>query len=109
MTAIGRSPAEPQREVSPGANDLAVDPATIQGKPQPLRLVEGWALTRRAHRILRRHFVRAAVRVAILLVGDAAALLLLRAFLRGIRDSAWLGAATSTLATRIIPPGAVSL
>jgi hypothetical protein len=58
---------------------------------------------------MRRHLVRTAVRVSVLLAGDAAALLLLRVVLRGVRDVGWLGPATSDLINGIIPQGALPL
>jgi exopolysaccharide biosynthesis polyprenyl glycosylphosphotransferase len=58
---------------------------------------------------MRRHLVRTAVRVSVLLAGDAAALLLLRVVLRGVRDVGWLGSATSGLINQIIPQGALPL
>jgi exopolysaccharide biosynthesis polyprenyl glycosylphosphotransferase len=58
---------------------------------------------------MRRHLVRTAVRVSVLLAGDAAALLLLRVVLHGVRDVAWLGAGTSDLINKIIPQGALPL
>src|SRR5215217_2441950 len=110
MTAVGQPPAEPRTQAQPPAKDLGAGSASIHSEAQPLRMaVERLALTRRAHRIMRQHFVRAAVRVSVLLAGDAAALLLLRSLLRGVRDSAWLGAATSSVATQILPQGAVPL
>jgi exopolysaccharide biosynthesis polyprenyl glycosylphosphotransferase len=45
----------------------------------------------------------------VLLAGDAAALLLLRVALRGIRDDGWFGPATSALMNSIIPQGALPL
>jgi exopolysaccharide biosynthesis polyprenyl glycosylphosphotransferase len=110
MTAVGQPPAEPRVQSSPAVKDLGAGPATIPNEAQHIRIaVERLALTRRAHRIMRQHFVRAVVRVSVLLAGDAAALLLLRSLLRGIRNSAWLGEATSSMAHRIIPQGAVPL
>jgi len=58
---------------------------------------------------MRRHAVRAGVRVSVLLAGDTAALLLLRVALHGVRDVGWLGPATSTLVSQIIPQGALPL
>jgi exopolysaccharide biosynthesis polyprenyl glycosylphosphotransferase len=58
---------------------------------------------------MRRHLVRTAVRVAVLLAGDTAALLLLRVTLRGVRDLGWLGPGTSSLVNQIIPQGALPL
>jgi exopolysaccharide biosynthesis polyprenyl glycosylphosphotransferase len=110
MTAVGRSPTEPRIQASGAAKDLGADSAKVRPEAQPLRIaVERLALTRRAHRIMRQHFVRAAVRVSVLLTGDAVALLLLRALLRGVRDLAWLGEGSSSIASRIIPQGAVPL
>jgi exopolysaccharide biosynthesis polyprenyl glycosylphosphotransferase len=43
------------------------------------------------------------------MVGDAAALLLLRLVLQGVRDVGWFGPATSALVNRIIPQGALPL
>ncbi len=58
---------------------------------------------------MRRHLVRTAVRVSVLLAGDAAALLLLRVLLHGVRDVGWLGSGTSALINRIVPEGALPL
>src|SRR3954454_9013188 len=110
MTAVGQPPAEPRRQAQPAAKDLGADSALIHSEAQPLRMaVERLALTRRAHRIMRQHFVRTAVRVSVLLAGDVGALLLLRSLLRGFRDVGWLGGGTSELTSRILPQGAVPL
>jgi exopolysaccharide biosynthesis polyprenyl glycosylphosphotransferase len=58
---------------------------------------------------MRRHLVRTAVRVSVLLAGDTAALLLLRVTLHGVRDVGWFGPATSALVNQIIPQGALPL
>jgi exopolysaccharide biosynthesis polyprenyl glycosylphosphotransferase len=58
---------------------------------------------------MRRHLVRNAVRISVLMAGDAAALLLLRFLLRGVRDVGWFGPATSGLVNQIIPQGALPL
>jgi exopolysaccharide biosynthesis polyprenyl glycosylphosphotransferase len=58
---------------------------------------------------MRRHLVRTAVRVSVLLAGDAAALLLLRVVLHGVRDVGWLGLATSDFINKILPQGALPL
>jgi exopolysaccharide biosynthesis polyprenyl glycosylphosphotransferase len=71
--------------------------------------VERLAVTRRAPQVMRRHLVRAAVRISVLMAGDAAALLLLRSLLRGLRDQHWLGSATATLLNRLVPLGALPL
>jgi hypothetical protein len=110
MTAVGQPPAEPRVQAPPPGKDPGTGSAILQNESQHIRIaVERLALTRRAHQIMRQHFVRAAVRVSVLLAGDAAALLLLRCLLRGVRDSAWLGQATSSIVNRIIPQGAVPL
>jgi exopolysaccharide biosynthesis polyprenyl glycosylphosphotransferase len=71
--------------------------------------VERLAITRRAPQVMRRHLVRAAVRITVLMAGDAAALLLLRSLLRGMRDDQWLGSATAVLLNRLVPQGALPL
>src|SRR4051794_455899 len=114
MTAVGQPPAEPRIQIPSPARNLAAEPVADHvadhTEAQPAKIaVERLALTRRAHRIMRQHFVRAAVRVSVLLAGDAGALLLLRSLLRGFRDVGWLGGTTSELASRIIPQGAVPL
>ncbi|HEX5574954.1 MAG TPA: hypothetical protein VFX42_03685, partial [Gemmatimonadales bacterium] len=58
---------------------------------------------------MRLHLVRSAVRIAVLMAGDAAALLLLRVLLRGVRDNLWLGGATASIISRLVPGGAVPL
>jgi hypothetical protein len=58
---------------------------------------------------MRLHLVRSAVRIAVLMAGDAAALLLLRVLLRGVRDNLWLGEATASIISRLVPGGAVPL
>src|SRR5918992_1635997 len=113
MTAVGKPPVEPRLQPAPLAKGLGLGTnpdATTQDDSQPIRIaVDRLALTRRAHRIMRQHFVRAAVRVSVLLAGDAAALLVLRTLLHGVRDLGWLGAATSNLAHQVVPQGALPL
>jgi len=58
---------------------------------------------------MRRHLVRSAVRITVLMTGDAAALLFLRLLLHGLRDSQWLGAGTSSVLNELIPQGALPL
>jgi exopolysaccharide biosynthesis polyprenyl glycosylphosphotransferase len=58
---------------------------------------------------MRLHLVRSAVRIAVLLAGDAVALLLLRLLLRGVRDESWLGSAAATVMAQLVPPGALPL
>lgn len=64
---------------------------------------------RRAPQIMRRHLVRSAIRITVLMAGDAAALLLLRHLLRGVRDEQWLGPATAGLVNSMVPHGALPL
>jgi exopolysaccharide biosynthesis polyprenyl glycosylphosphotransferase len=71
--------------------------------------LERLALSQRAQQIMRVHLVRAAVRVAVLMAGDAAALLLLRALLRGVRDESWLGPAVASGVNSLVPGGALPL
>jgi exopolysaccharide biosynthesis polyprenyl glycosylphosphotransferase len=58
---------------------------------------------------MRVHLVRSAIRIAVLMAGDAAALLLLRALLRGVRDEQWLGSAAASVMHRLAPEGALPL
>jgi exopolysaccharide biosynthesis polyprenyl glycosylphosphotransferase len=110
MSAVGQPSLEPRFQSSPVAKELAVAPSAVPAealrtKTTPARL----ALTQRAPQIMRRHLVRTAVRVSVLLAGDAAALLLLRVVLHGVRDVGWLGPAGSSVINRIIPQGALPL
>src|SRR5918994_1032132 len=110
MSAVGQPSLEPRFQSSPAAKELsrgstAVPTEAPRTKTAPARL----ALTQRAPQIMRRHLVRTAVQVSVLLAGDAAALLLLRVVLRGVRDIGWLGPATSSLINQIIPQGALPL
>jgi exopolysaccharide biosynthesis polyprenyl glycosylphosphotransferase len=81
-------------------------PAEFQ---QSKTALERLALTQRAPQIMRRHLVRTAVRVSVLLAGDIAGLLLLGYLLDGVRDTGWLGPASSRLVNQIIPQGALPL
>jgi exopolysaccharide biosynthesis polyprenyl glycosylphosphotransferase len=110
MPAVGQTSLEPRFSSSPAAKEAVASAGTTpvdfrQNKPA----VERLALTQRAPQIMRRHLVRTAVRVSVLLAGDAVALLFLRFILRGIRDLAWFGEATSAVFNRIIPQGALPL
>jgi exopolysaccharide biosynthesis polyprenyl glycosylphosphotransferase len=58
---------------------------------------------------MRRHLVRSVVRMTVLMTGDAAALLLLRVALKGIRDQQWLGSATASVVSSLVPQGALPL
>lgn len=110
MSAVGQPSLEPRfkspsaaSEAASGASATPIDSSRVK------TAVERLALSRRAPQIMRRHVVRAAVRVSVLMAGDSAALLLLRAALDGVRDVGWFGPAASGLASRIIPEGALPL
>jgi len=109
MPAVGQSSLE-SRFQKPSAAAEAVTSASAAIDPHPIKsALERLALTRRAPQIMRRHLVRAALRVSVLMAGDAAALLLLRSILRGVRDVGWFGVGTSALVNQIIPQGALPL
>ncbi|HEV2083732.1 MAG TPA: hypothetical protein VGR09_01505, partial [Gemmatimonadales bacterium] len=71
--------------------------------------LERVALSQRAQQIMRVQLIRAAVRVGVLMAGDAAALLVLRLLLRGVRDESWLGAAVASTVNSLVPQGALPL
>jgi exopolysaccharide biosynthesis polyprenyl glycosylphosphotransferase len=109
MSAVGQPSLEPFSGPS-AATELAVGPGAVSADTQQIKIAPArLALTQRAPQIMRRHLVRTAVRVSVLLVGDAAALLLLRVALRGVRDVGWFGPGTSALVNQIIPQGALPL
>jgi len=109
MPALGQ-PSLESRFQKPSAATEAVASSTTAVDPHPIKsALERLALTRRAPQMMRRHLVRAALRITVLMVGDAAALLLLRSLLRGVRDVGWFGVGASALANRIIPEGALPL
>src|ERR1700694_2860887 len=110
MPAVGQTSLEPRLQSSPASFEAVADPSTAPVDSLNIKTaLERLALTQRAPQIMRRHLVRMAVRVSVLLLGDAAALLLLRFALRGIRDVGWFGSATSAVVNRIIPEGALPL
>jgi exopolysaccharide biosynthesis polyprenyl glycosylphosphotransferase len=114
MSAVGRPSLESPIESSPVAHEVAPAASTSAASPLPTSRqnqtpLERLALTRRAPQIMRQHLVRTAVRVSVLLAGDAAALLLLRVALKGVRDVGWLGQSASALVAQIIPQGALPL
>src|SRR3954452_4799114 len=110
MSAVGQPSLEPRFTSSSAAKDLAVGPSAVPSDPQRTRIAPArLALSQRAPQIMRRHLVRTAVRVSVLLAGDAAALLLLRVALNGVRDVGRMGAATRDLINKIIPQGVFSL
>src|SRR3954462_1650175 len=100
MSAVSQTSVEPRFQSPPATKDVAGSngaalKAAVLEEVYPSTGLERLALTRRGPQIMRRPFVRAAVRISVLLAGDTAALLLLRAVLHGVRDVGWLGPATS--------------
>jgi len=91
------------------ANEAATISPTISPAPGVWTALERLAVTRRAPQIMRRHLVRSAVRITVLMAGDAAALLLLRVLLRGVRDEVWLGPSMAAVFNSLVPPGALPL
>ena len=89
----------------------AVSPAApaSTSKPAVWSAIDRLALTRRAPQIMRLHLVRSAVRIAVLMAGDAGALLLLRVLLRGVRDQLWLGPGAASVVNSLVPQGALPL
>jgi exopolysaccharide biosynthesis polyprenyl glycosylphosphotransferase len=65
------------------------------------------ALTRGAHKVMRRHLLRSALRISVLMAGDVGALLALRGLMRGIRDLGWLGPAVARMVNGMVPQGAL--
>jgi exopolysaccharide biosynthesis polyprenyl glycosylphosphotransferase len=94
--------------ISPASSSAAATAAP--NAQQPIRRAsERLALSRRAHQVMRVHLVRSAIRIAVLMAGDAAALLLLRVLLRGVRDEQWMGSAAASVMHRLVPEGALPL
>ena len=109
MPAVGQPSLEPRFQTTSAPKEVAASPsAPVDSHPIKTAL-ERLALTQRAPQIMRRHLVRTAIRVSVLLAGDTVALLLLRVTLHGVRDIGWFGPATSALINRIIPQGALPL
>jgi exopolysaccharide biosynthesis polyprenyl glycosylphosphotransferase len=94
---------------SPASARAASSSTTTTSAPAIRSAPDRLALSRRAHQVMRLHLVRSAIRIAVLMAGDAAALLLLRVLLRGVRDNLWLGGATASIISRMVPGGAVPL
>jgi len=110
MPAVGQPSLEPRFPSAPTVKEVAVSPSAASVDPHPIKTaLERLALTQRAPQIMRRHLVRTAIRVSVLLAGDTVALLLLRVMLHGVRDLGWFGPATSGLVNQIIPQGALPL
>jgi exopolysaccharide biosynthesis polyprenyl glycosylphosphotransferase len=116
MSAIGEPSVAPRPRTAPqilesipGAIPLTPTPAAPALESAPRHAPERLALTRRAHQVMRVHLVRSMIRITVLMAGDAAALLVLRLLLRGVRNEQWLGSATASLVVRLIPQGALPL
>jgi exopolysaccharide biosynthesis polyprenyl glycosylphosphotransferase len=123
MSAVGQPSTSPRVRPTHAATDpdvistgfpptLAIPAAASlphQTETAPWSALERLALTQRAPQIMRRHLVRTGVRVSVLMAGDAAALLLLRLTLHGIKDLGWLGSAVQTFVNQILPSGALPL
>src|SRR4026207_2180955 len=110
MSAVGQPSVEPRIQSSPAAKESVVPPPAPPVDSHPIRTaVERLALTQRAPQIMRRHLVRTAVRISVLIAGDTAALLPLRATLHRARHLGWFGPATRAALNQIIPQGALPL
>ena len=109
MPAVGQPSLEPRFQTSSAAKEVAASPSTPVDSHPIKTALERLALTQRAPQIMRRHLVRTAVRVSVLLAGDTVALMLLRVTLHGVRDVGWFGPGASALINRIIPQGALPL
>ena len=110
MTPVSQPSISPRIRPTPSVDEA---PAVIQKSPitaPPVwTALERLSLTRRAPQIMRRHLVRSAVRITVLMAGDAGALLLLRMLLRGVRDELWLGTAAAGIMNSLVPQGALPL
>ncbi|MEA2725207.1 MAG: hypothetical protein QOH59_2978, partial [Gemmatimonadales bacterium] len=109
MPALGQPQFEAQFRSAPATAEVAGSPTASVDTHLIKSALERLALTQRAPQIMRRHLVRTLVRVSVLLAGDAAALLLLRVTLRGVRDLGWFGPGPAALVNQIIPQGALPL
>ncbi len=92
-----------------GLANPALPPVSLTSAPAGPGAVERLALSRRAPHIMRLHLVRSAVRITVLMAGDAAALLLLRVLLKGVRDQGWWGSAAASVMSQLVPQGALPL
>jgi exopolysaccharide biosynthesis polyprenyl glycosylphosphotransferase len=100
-TALG-SVTSPPRDIPPSFTSSS---SSLAGPGA----IERLALTRRAPHMMRLHLVRSAIRVTVLMTGDAGALLLLRVLLKGVRDEGWWGSAAAGLMAELVPAGALPL
>jgi exopolysaccharide biosynthesis polyprenyl glycosylphosphotransferase len=110
MSAVSPPPASPLVRSSSAIVDEARTASQTKALPATVwPALERLALSGHAPQIMRRHLVRSFVRITVLMVGDAAAMLLIRVLLRGMRDEQWLGPGTANLMHSIVPPGALPL
>jgi exopolysaccharide biosynthesis polyprenyl glycosylphosphotransferase len=70
----------------------------------PVRTIDQLTLGRAARNI-RRHWIRDAVRVSVLVTSDILVFLFLREIIRGLRDSQWLGEGAASLVGALVPLG----
>jgi exopolysaccharide biosynthesis polyprenyl glycosylphosphotransferase len=110
MSPVSQPSISTRLEVAPHVAEQGSLPASTIAPARTLWTpLERLALTRRAPQIMRRHLVRSAVRISVLMAGDAGALLLLRLMLRGVRDELWLGSAAAGIMNSLVPQGALPL
>jgi exopolysaccharide biosynthesis polyprenyl glycosylphosphotransferase len=109
MSPVSQPSVSPRLQSATPVVDQVATPPSVPTAPAVWTALERLSLTRRAPQIMRRHLVRSAVRITVLMVGDAAALLLLRMLLRGVRDGQWLGSATAGIVNGLVPQGALPL
>jgi exopolysaccharide biosynthesis polyprenyl glycosylphosphotransferase len=99
------TPLDDPAGLSSVADTLVAPASPLSAKSWPERL----DLTRGAPQIMRRHLARAVVRIAVLLAGDALALLGLRWVLQGGRDLRWFGNPVASVLNRLVPADALPL
>jgi exopolysaccharide biosynthesis polyprenyl glycosylphosphotransferase len=115
MSVIGQPSLAPRPspqvlESITGADSPASNSSVSVQPTAPVRRAsERLALTQRAHQVMRVHLVRSIIRISVLMTGDAVALLVLRALLRGVRDEQWLGSAAASVVHGLAPEGALPL
>src|ERR671911_44653 len=109
MSSVTQPPLSPRIRPSPALDEAPPAPRNTTVPPAVWTPLERLSLSRRAPQIMRRHLVRSAIRISVLMAGDAGALLVLRLLLRGIRDELWLGSAAAGLANSLVPQGALPL
>lgn len=109
MSAVGQRPSSPRFQPPPSERELLANPPAELADGRPRTVSDRLALTWHARQMMRRHVVRAALRVLVLVAGDLAVLLVLRFVLRGIRDVGWFGSAAAAVANQMVPQGALPL